>query len=236
MTAEEKILNFIRNKVSPCTEEEIKNINKEISISEIQNILHKLQFNNQIKRNSKNEIIYIRKPEEDEKLIYNLLKESSSKGLTMRDLKFTTKLPQNLITKILKKMEDKNLIKNIKGQKNKLKVYLLFDEMPDLELTGGIFYTRGEVDTEFVNQLTKLVFNYLKNRTKILLPFDCNPTQTDISQFITSTNVLSVSISDSDLKNLLDVMVLSEMIQELKKGKKIMYRALKVNWDEELKN
>lgn len=226
MSVEEKILSHVKSKVGTFTEKELKSSFPNLSIEQIQDALVKLQHLNQIKRDNKNQIIYIRKPEEDQKIIFDCLKESKAKGCTMRDLKMITKLPPNLITKILKKMEDRKLIKGIKGQKSKSKVYLLFEEIPDEEITGGIWFSNGEVDMEFVNQLSKLVFSFVKSLTRVLLPLDSNPTIHDINNFLVKSNVLSVEINETDLQKLLDVMVSTGILQEIKSNEKKMYRAL----------
>lgn len=226
MSLDEKVLNHIKSRISHFTEEEIFGEFPNHTKEQVQEVLFKLQFLNQIKKDNKNQIIYVRKPEEDEKLIFTCIKESSSHGCTMRDLKLATKLPQNLITRILKKLEDKKYIKGIKGQKNKSKVYLLFEQTPDEDVTGGVWFNNGEIDSEFVNQLMKLVFSFVKSRTKTLLPINCNPTIKDINGFIIKSNVLSVTINEADLLKLLDVMVASDILLEIHLNETKMYRAL----------
>ena len=59
-------------------------------------------------------------------------------GLWTKDMKHKTNLQQTQVTKILKQLESRNLVKAIKpvNQPSK-KFYMLFDLEPAREITGG---------------------------------------------------------------------------------------------------
>lgn len=228
----DRLLQYIKKKMDVVLKSDLLRDFEETTEFEIEKCLSQLQTKNLIRECNSEQYMYIRKPEEDEKIIYTYITDSKSQGCSIRDLKLLTKLPQNLISKLLKKMEEKKIIKSVKGQKSRTKIYLVYEEIPDDDVTGGIWFTNGEVDVEFVSQTNKLIYNFVKNKTKNSIPYEQNPTIDDINSFLISTGVLSVHLTQNDLKKLLDVMVYGKVLQELKDGNKIMYRALEYNQNE----
>jgi DNA-binding MarR family transcriptional regulator len=59
-------------------------------------------------------------------------------GVWTKDMKIRTNLAQPQITKILKTLEGRNLIKSVKSVNNpSRKLYMLFELEPSREITGG---------------------------------------------------------------------------------------------------
>lgn len=232
MSIEEKLLNLLKTKTSAFSLSALQNAFPNISHTEISDSIGNLEKKEKVKRDNKNNIIYIRKPEEDEQLIFNHIKEAKSLGCSIRDIRMFTKLPMNLIQKILKKLEEKKLINSVKNLQSKTKLYFLFDEIPDEKITGGVFFTNSEIDKEFVDQLMKLVYSYIKRLTPTLLPIQDNPTLKQIHGFLLNSKILSVKICESDLKKLLDVMVSMGLLQQINYLDQTMYRALSVDLEE----
>lgn len=234
MLPTEQVLNFIQSQPSGVTEEDIKKQFPDLLKDQILNELTKWQLENRIKRDRKNKIMYVRNAEDDERSVLEQLKKATNQGCTIRDIRLATKLPQNLISKILRKMQDMKVVKVLKGQKNRQNIFMIFEETPDDEVTGGIWFNNGDVDAEFVNQLIKLIYTFIRNKTRELIPYELNPTIEDIKSFITESNVLSIHISTADLKKIINVMVYGQVLLELQDGDHTMYRALRWNEHEVL--
>ncbi len=65
-------------------------------------------------------------------------------GIWTKDLKYRTNLQQLQITKILKTLEQRSLVKAVKSASNaSRKVYMLFELEPAKELTGGAWCVLG---------------------------------------------------------------------------------------------
>ena len=86
------------------------------------------------------------------KHVLQLVEKAGNMGIWTRDLKLRTNLQNNTLTKILKSLEGKSLVKSVNSfqGKNK-KLYMLFGLTPSRELTGGPWYTNGEFDYDFVH-------------------------------------------------------------------------------------
>lgn len=167
----------------------------------------------------------------EEKIIYNLVKESGSTGMWLRDIKTRSNMAQALAAKILKEMEHKLLIKAVKSVKSNKKVYILHNLMPSEELTGGIWFNEGEVDEEFVHEVTKVVYAYLARETSPdstrLQNIDTLPTIADVHRFITQSKISSVRLAPEDIRALLDVMVADGAVHEVLHNSGVHYRALR---------
>jgi DNA-directed RNA polymerase III subunit RPC6 len=98
----------------------------------------------------------------DERLIYSIIKESSNKGIWIRDISYKTNLKATVLNKVLKNLESKKLIKSVTCvNASKKKVYMLYDLEPDRALTGGAWYSGKEFESEFVEILNEQCFIYL---------------------------------------------------------------------------
>ena len=99
-------------------------------------------------------------------LVYQICEKAGNKGIWMRDIKSQTNIPQQTLTKTLKILEQRNLIKNVRSVVSKTKkFYMLFSATPAKELTGGPWYTDQEFDHAFVEDLCKMIIGIVKQQT-----------------------------------------------------------------------
>lgn len=98
--------------------------------------------------------------------MYQIIEDSGNKGIWIRDIRFKSNLPNKQISKVLKTLESKKLIKSVKCVSAvRKKVYMLFDIMPDESLTGGAWYSNEqEFETEFVDVLNLKCLHYLQQK------------------------------------------------------------------------
>ncbi|CAI5520297.1 unnamed protein product, partial [Closterium sp. Naga37s-1] len=83
-------------------------------------------------------------------------------GIWTRDMKTRTNLQQPQITKIIKTLEGRKLIKAVKSVNNKSrKLYMLYELEPSREVTGGAWYTDAEFDAEFISALRQLCLTHI---------------------------------------------------------------------------
>eukprot|EP01040_Poterioochromonas_malhamensis_P021641 gene21641-26154_t len=83
-------------------------------------------------------------------LVYQAIERSGNKGIWTRDIKIGTNIAQNTLTKTLKILEQRNLIKSVRSVVSKSKkLYMVFDMVPAKEITGGPWYSDQEFDHDF---------------------------------------------------------------------------------------
>lgn len=116
----------------------------------------------------KEEVDIILSLEGDEKIVYQCIKGSGNRGIWTRDLKTRTNLHQTVITKVLRSLDNRRLIKSIKSVKNSTrKVYMLYNLEPSIEVTGGPWFSENELDLEFIEEMCKVCLRFIENKESI---------------------------------------------------------------------
>ena len=107
---------------------------------------------------------------------------TSHSGIWTKHLK-STELHQSIITRVLKSLEKKGLIKSIKSVKVRpfstivtlysqqsqhptRKIYILANLQPSVEVSGGPWYNNSEFETEFVQTLCNACLNFIQKRVR----------------------------------------------------------------------
>ena len=74
-----------------------------------------------------------------------------------------TNIPQHTLTKTLKILEQRSLIKSVRSVVSKSKkLYVLFDVVPAKSVTGGPWYSDQEFDHEFVGELSNFIVQMVR--------------------------------------------------------------------------
>lgn len=74
----------------------------------------------------------------EEQLVFQKIEQAGSKGIWIRDIRLATNLQNPRLTKALKTLESRQMIKNVKQHSHpSKKIYMLFELTPSEELTGG---------------------------------------------------------------------------------------------------
>ena len=75
----------------------------------------------------------------------------------------TTNIQQNVLTKTLKILEQRNLIKSVRSVVSKSKkLYMLYELEPAKEVSGGPWYTDQEFDHEYLELLSREILHIVR--------------------------------------------------------------------------
>lgn len=232
----ENLLNFIKTYEQGVNEEQIRIMNPTLTKESLVKYLNGLiKSNNITVYKNGNTIFYkavVNASDDYETLIINLIAQSGTEGMWIKEIREKTNMPQNLILKILSSMENRRVIKSIKNIKNNRKVYVLYDIIPSDAITGGFWFNDNEVDVECVKNVGKIVCNYIKQKTFIdnenaINKYSNNPSLSEITEFINTLNFLNSKVKDEELKILLNTLVYDEKIELLMDQGIERYRYLK---------
>ncbi|CAE6461389.1 unnamed protein product [Rhizoctonia solani] len=103
----------------------------------------------------------------DESIVYKKIQESKNEGIWTKHLK-STELHQSIITRALKSLEKKGLVKSIKSVKHPTrKIYILANLQPSVEVSGGPWYNNSEFESEFVQTLCKACLNFIQQQVLV---------------------------------------------------------------------
>lgn len=227
------ILEFISSHASGVTEEELSlefpHLSKIDMARELNGFL-KLQ---QISLFKERGVLYYKpsptNTDDYELMVYNLIEQSGSEGVWLKVIKDKTNMPHNLVGKVLRSMENKRTIKSVKCLKNNRKMYVLYDQTPSEDITGGAWFHDNDVDAECVRKMFEIVGLFLSKATGIeeLLEYERNPTLEDIMEYVRKLNILSIPLRMADLHTLVDVLVFDGKAEKLSSGSVDRYRVIK---------
>ena len=136
----------------------------------------------------------------EEMLVYQLIQQSGNTGMWTKDMKFHSNLQQPQITKILKTLESRKLIKSVKSVTGgNRKVYMLYELEPSRELTGGAWYTEHEFDSEFIEALREACLRFIEKQGDATLE--------EIATFIQSRGFSKVELRQEDILSIVNTLL-----------------------------
>lgn len=167
----------------------------------------------------------------DESLIYSYIEASGREGIWTKTVKARTNLHQHVVLRCLKSLESQRFIKSVKSVKFPTrKIYMLYHLTPSIEVTGGPWFTDGELDSEFVDSLLTIIWRYVTNKTfpnVFSNSFDLKQNQLysanyknystveEILVFITKSQVTSEELIENDIRSLCQVLVYDDKLEKV---------------------
>ncbi|CAN0928068.1 Probable DNA-directed RNA polymerase III subunit rpc6 [Linum grandiflorum] len=144
----------------------------------------------------------------NDEIIYNLIHEKAESGIAKFSLN-RTNIPTAAINKILKKLIERNLIKLVQNVKNKgTNMYIASEFKPSDELTGGQWYSDGNLDVEFIK--------FLKDSCLRVVRKEKVATLESVVNFMKSSGMFKVEVTKKQFEEILKALVLDDALLELK--------------------
>jgi len=145
---------------------------------------------------------------QEQTLVYQIVEQAGSMGIWTREIKRKSNLPQPTLTKILKMLETRKLVKWVFPitAKNR-KFYLLYNTEPHQDIQGGPWYQGQEIDTEFVKILRQQCRAYIEKKKFASVE--------DVAAFIKKTGVSKVPLSTEHVQTLLNTVRFDGEIEEV---------------------
>ncbi|XP_057967936.1 probable DNA-directed RNA polymerase III subunit rpc6 isoform X1 [Malania oleifera] len=145
----------------------------------------------------------------DERRLYDVIRSKKDMGIWTRDLKRETQFPDSVVTKSLRSLQTKKLIKEVVNIQNKArKHYMAAEFEPSAEIVGGAWYVDGKLDTDFIKILRDLCYKHIQ---KLKLA-----TLEDISNSIKRSGVFKAECTMQQIAEIVNVLVLENEITEEK--------------------
>ncbi|KAI1295569.1 DNA-directed RNA polymerase III subunit RPC6 [Halotydeus destructor] len=163
--------------------------------------------------------------DDEEKIVYSIIKEAGNKGIWIREIRTKSNLNQTILNKVIKVMEGKKIIKSIKAvNASKRKVYMLYELDPDRSVTGGSWYsTDQDFEVEFVDILNQQCYQFLKSKTESAAAKFSNPLEKRRASFASSDEVLkyidelkisNVNLSVEDIESILETTIYDGLVEK----------------------
>lgn len=242
----EKFLELLRSKKDGISNEDIKTNLSEFAPEIRVAALNELIKSNRIDLLKKgNALIYKLKDaktsslemDNDEAVIYNIIEAGGNTGIWMKDIRTKSNLAMQPLTKILKNMETRKLIKAVKSvNASKKKVYMLFDVEPARSVTGGAWYQDSDFETEFVDVLNTQCLRFLSERRKQAKKLEKDGPQAvamkamctvkEVHTYIKELQISKIELNEDDLEDILKTVVYDGKAQRIVKPEGVFYRAV----------
>ncbi|CAG8498838.1 3652_t:CDS:2 [Ambispora gerdemannii] len=158
----------------------------------------------------------------DEKLVLYHIKTAGNEGIWTKHIKTNTGLHQSVITRSLKNLESKGIIKAIKSIKHPTrKIYMLSHLTPSEDISGGPWFSDQKLDVDFVESLTEAVYRFILSRSfpkgnpdAVYCTFHPSyPTATQIHRFITESKISDVELELANINSLLDLLIFDGKVE-----------------------
>jgi len=153
----------------------------------------------------------------EEKIVYTAIKEAGNKGIWYRDIGTKTNMKTTALSKALKSLESKKLVKSVTSVASKKKVYMLSSCEPDLSVSGGPWYSDKEFESEFVEILIEQSHHYLLNKKEqqekksafdpVLSRNASFATSREVSDYIQNLGISKVQLTPENMESILNTLV-----------------------------
>ena len=146
-------------------------------------------------------------------LVYQVISQSGNTGIWTRDMKQRTNLAQGKITKTLKLLEERGLVKSVKSVQNaSRKVYMLSTLEPAKEITGGPWYGADQQpDKEFIDTIRNVVQTYVEKHP------DGYASVEEVAEKISSSGISNQILQVEDVENILKTLVYDNILDQFER-------------------
>lgn len=160
----------------------------------------------------------------EERAVYQVVESAGSKGIWNREIRNQTKLPLNQMSKVLKNLETKKLIKAVKSvTASKKKLYMLYGLEPDKSVTGGAWYSGTEFESEYVQILHEQCYNFVKRKLVTASgPDDFVESRdsslvssSEVKDYIDNLKISNVKLTQQDIEMVLETIVFDGLIEKI---------------------
>jgi DNA-directed RNA polymerase III subunit RPC6 len=138
---------------------------------------------------------------QEDMAVLGLVEKAGNQGVWVRNLKLTTRLQLQQINKILKRLENRKLVKAIKSIafKNR-RMYMLYDLEPAKEVTGGVWYAEQQLDQELVSGVRKGII-------RIMTDMGGSATPNQVSARLRSLGITHQALRPQEVAQVMDTLV-----------------------------
>ncbi|WFD22198.1 34-kDa subunit of RNA polymerase III (C) [Malassezia equina] len=175
---------------------------------------------------SKGEASILGAMDSNELIIYNHIKEAKNEGIWTKLIKARTNLHQTVMTRCLRLLEQKQLVKSVKSVKFPTrKIYMLYDLTPSIELSGGPWYTDNELDTGFIHELSMACLRFIQaktwpkdGRSSALYPASQTqnlPTAHSVYRYLKGARLTDTELEPEHVVALLDLLIYDNEVEKI---------------------
>ncbi|KAF2677352.1 DNA-directed RNA polymeras-like protein III subunit Rpc34 [Lentithecium fluviatile CBS 122367] len=151
------------------------------------------------KLRSRSDAEKLRRLTADERNLYNHIDQMQKEGIWSKALRARTNVTQQVLTKCLKSLESKDLIKSVTSVKNpSRKMYLLKHLEASEDIAGGPWQSNGDFDTGLIQVAAELMVRYVGEQTLTSVPSSWN-------NYATTDRTAAIAQKKAEVQRLRDI-------------------------------
>eukprot|EP01117_Protostelium_nocturnum_P009959 TRINITY_DN3548_c0_g1_i1.p1 TRINITY_DN3548_c0_g1~~TRINITY_DN3548_c0_g1_i1.p1 ORF type:complete len:278 (-),score=62.56 TRINITY_DN3548_c0_g1_i1:120-953(-) len=145
---------------------------------------------------------------QEETILYHIIEAAGNMGIWSRDCKIKSNIPQTTITKILKTLETKKLIKTHQSVTSGTarKVYMLAHLDPHVDISGDIWYNGSEIDTDFIDKLQTACYQQISKKHAASVE--------ELTAFVRKSGISKVELKISNVQSIVDTLEFDGRIEK----------------------
>jgi len=164
--------------------------------------------------------------EKEDMDVFAIVSNSKTSGVTSAEIRPKTGKSPQIITKILKKLEKKGVIKAVKSVHAKNRnLWILAELEPTEEITGGIWYRNNEFDKDLIDALYDKAFHYIASQAQQ------EASKKEIGVFLRSSGMGDLDLKDEHIQSIINILIYDDKIEEVPTGNKANPHYKISDWD-----
>ncbi|KAG9445920.1 hypothetical protein H6P81_012048 [Aristolochia fimbriata] len=145
---------------------------------------------------------------ETDKKVHDLIRSKGNQGIWIADVKRELNIQDTLLKKSIASLETRKLIKPVTSvQGRSRKVYMAVEFEPSAEVTGGHWYSDGNLDTDFITVMKSQCFNHIKKLKVATIEM--------VSDSIRKSGVFKVECSSTQISEMIQVLLLDGSVEQV---------------------
>lgn len=162
----------------------------------------------------------------EERLVLEAVRGAGNKGIWNREIRNQTKISLNQMSKVLKNLETRKIIKAVKSvTASKKKLYMLYGLEPDKSVTGGAWYTGTEFESEYVQLLQDFCYKFVKSKMDPRKDYDTGRDEglvslDEVKEKVDKSEISNVKLTQQDIQMIMETIVFDGLIEKIKVEKK----------------
>jgi len=139
---------------------------------------------------------------QEQLLVFQEVRKAGQKGIYKKDLKRSTGIVQGALTRALRSLETRKLVKAVKTIASKtMNLYVTYDVTPLREHTGGPWYEEQEFDSAFVEQVSSALRHLIQRKEN-----DGGASLIELHQTLMDLQATKQELEISDLRSVLQTL------------------------------
>ena len=148
----------------------------------------------------------LEKVDDNDKIVYQLILDSKSRGVAKNDLKHKSGMNQKVLGASLKNLDKYGLIKSVKAKDKNRWVYFTVDQEPDAEIVGGKFYLEGQINEDKIESIRAKIVSLIESKGKASF--------IEIAKYLNDSLEEARDLREEEIQTVINTLVFDDVVED----------------------